>query len=353
VLKDLVTLGLVYMRKLNSRRCAAGPPLRPAHLRSPRTARRRLPAAAPWHPQSRPPPEAPGAPRAQLQSRPRRAAAAPQVLHDAAGGAAPVGRRARDAGGPAGGARRLPCLRTPPNAPAWWLVRLRPLPPTPERRLSSSEARRGLRSSLQPAPKIIPTVHRQAGGRGFLVLETNFRLYAYTESRLWAEVIGEFTEVLYALPNLLVAQITRESVLRAVDNGVEPQEVRPPLDPPPISASHRIRPSPPRGQVIDFLERNAHPLMAAQTPVLPETVVEQVRLWAKERDRIRDAPARLYEHFASVAVFDKAEQYARDNGVHLWSKRDAARPAACQLVVVADAHERMKSFLRSLRPAAS
>ena len=73
----------------------------------------------------------------------------------------------------------------------------------------------------------------------------------------------------------------------------------------------------------------------------------------EERDRIREAPARLYEHFASVAVFDKAEQYARDNGVHLWSKRDAARPAACQLVVVANAHERMKSFLRSLRPAAS
>ena len=192
-------------------------------------------------------------------------------------------------------------------------------------------------------------MHQQAGGRGFLVLETNFRLYAYTESRLWAEVIGEFTEVLYALPNLLVAQITRESVLRAVDNGVEPQEVRPPLDLPAISASHRIRPSPPRGQVIDFLERNAHPLMAALTPVLPETVVDQMRLWAAERDRLRYEPARLYENFLSFDVFSKTEQYARDIGVYLFSSRHQQVPKMCTLVVRADGHDRMKSFLAALK----
>jgi transcription initiation factor TFIIH subunit 4 len=138
------------------------------------------------------------------------------------------------------------------------------------------------------------------------------------------QVISEFAELLYQLPNLVVAQVTRESVLRAVDCGVSTQ------------------------QIVGFLERNAHPLMAALTPVLPETVVDQMRLWAAERDRLRPAPARLYENFVSLAVFDEAEQYARDIGVHLFSHRHQQIPKMCSLVVAADAHDRMKSFLKSL-----
>ena len=232
--------------------------------------------------------------------------------------------------------------------------------------------------------------HAEAGPsqRGFLVLETNFRLYSYTDSPLWVgqhvesavravpqltgpgllgparqaagrathpgraakplrarweaavrpcdpaevadsaaltsqvQVISEFAELLYQLPNLVVAQVTRESVLRAVDCGVSTQ------------------------QIVDFLERNAHPLMAALTPILPETVVDQMRLWAAERDRLRAAPARLYENFVSFAVFDEAEQYARDIGVYLFSRRQQT-PKMCALVVAADAHDRMRSFLKS------
>ena len=136
------------------------------------------------------------------------------------------------------------------------------------------------------------------------------------------QVISEFAELLYQLPNLVVAQVTRESVLRAVDCGVSTQ------------------------QIVDFHERNAHPLMAALTPILPETVVDQMRLWAGERDRLRSAPARLYENFVSFAVFDEAEQYARDIGVYLFSRRQQT-PKMCALVVAADAHDRMRSFLKS------
>ena len=122
-----------------------------------------------------------------------------------------------------------------------------------------------------------------------------------------------------------MAQITRESVLHAVDCGVSTQ------------------------QIVDFLERNAHPLMAALTPVLPETVVDQMRLWAAERDRLRYEPARLYENFLSFDVFSKTEQYARDIGVYLFSNRHQQVPKMCTLVVRADGHDRMKSFLAALK----
>ena len=62
----------------------------------------------------------------------------------------------------------------------------------------------------------------------------------------------------YVLPNLIVGSLTRDSIQAAVDHA--------------ISAS----------EIIGFLERNAHPRMASQVPVLPETVVNQIHLWAKE-----------------------------------------------------------------------
>lgn len=91
------------------------------------------------------------------------------------------------------------------------------------------------------------------GAGGFLILETNFRLYAYTSSTLWARVLASFARIEYVLPDLIVGSLTRQTVHRAVDAGVSAAEIE------------------------AFLKRNAHPRMAAQAPVLPETVVNQVR----------------------------------------------------------------------------
>ena len=139
-------------------------------------------------------------------------------------------------------------------------------------------------------------------------------------------MVREFATLEYQLPNLVVATLTRESVLRAVDAGVRPE------------------------QIISFLARNAHPLMAANTPVLPETVVHQIHLWAAERGRIAPVAGRLYENFASLALFDKVVQYARDIGAFEWCRREAA-PARCALVVGDAYHQQLKAFLQKTRDA--
>ena len=54
-------------------------------------------------------------------------------------------------GGSAGGKWLLPCLRTPPHLPTWWLRGLRPLLCAPERGPSRPEACSGLRSPPQAA----------------------------------------------------------------------------------------------------------------------------------------------------------------------------------------------------------
>ena len=90
--------------------------------------------------------------------------------------------------------------------------------------------------------------------------------------------------------------------------------------------------------------------MAAEIPILPETVVNQIHLWAGERQRVEFAPAMLYEQFNSEDEFVAAEKYARDLGALLWS-RAAPEAWKCVLAVMASAHPRIKSFLKERRPA--
>ncbi|PNT75328.1 hypothetical protein BRADI_1g30300v3 [Brachypodium distachyon] len=71
--------------------------------------------------------------------------------------------------------------------------------------------------------------------QGIVVVETNFRLYAYSASRLHCEILRLFSRVEYQLPNLIVGAITKESLYGAFDNGITAE------------------------QIISFLKQNAHP----------------------------------------------------------------------------------------------
>jgi hypothetical protein len=99
-------------------------------------------------------------------------------------------------------------------------------------------------------------------------------------------VLNLFVTLRYRFPNLVVGNITRESVRRALANG--------------ISAD----------QIISFLITHAHPQMrrnvsvsvtlcrdrltkypmgcvGLQNPLLPVTVQDQIRLWELERNRVK------------------------------------------------------------------
>merc|ERR1719400_1512281 len=70
---------------------------------------------------------------------------------------------------------------------------------------------------------------------GYIVVETNYRVYAYTSSDLQVALIGLFAEPLYRFPNLSVNIVTRDSCRQAFKGG--------------ISAA----------QIIRFLRMHAHP----------------------------------------------------------------------------------------------
>ena len=68
-----------------------------------------------------------------------------------------------------------------------------------------------------------------------IIVESNFKVYCYTSSSLHALLLGHFCEILVRLPNLVVGQLTAESVMKAMSHG--------------IRAAHMLR----------YLEAAAHP----------------------------------------------------------------------------------------------
>ena len=141
-----------------------------------------------------------------------------------------------------------------------------------------------------------------SSGGGFLVLETNFRLYAYTASPLWAQVVRIFADLRYMLPNMVVGDLTRDSVLAAARKGVTAADIA------------------------AFLGRNAHPRMhqasgveaaaaadgtgsgggggrSVEGAVMPENVLKLMEIWSNE-------PVRLSAHYTRAQERTHARKHA-------------------------------------------
>lgn len=163
-------------------------------------------------------------------------------------------------------------------------------------------------------------------GGGHVIVETNYRVYAYTTSAVEVEILRLFTRPDYRLPNLYVGMLTREGVLRALESG--------------ISAD----------QIVLYLRTHAHPqTKKTPGPAVPPTVCDQIRLWARERTRVREAAAVLYCDFPTDQVmgtqmFDKVAGAAADRGVLLWEDGEGKR-----LAVAAEGHDHMREVFRRIR----
>lgn len=153
--------------------------------------------------------------------------------------------------------------------------------------------------------------------QGFVVVETNFRMYAYSTSKLHCEILRLFSRIEYQLPNLLVGSITKESLYNAFENGITAD------------------------QIISFLQQNAHPRVAEKIPTVPENVTDQIRLWETDRNRVEMIPSHLYEDFPSREVFEAACDFAREYSGLLWEDSKKMR-----LIVRGDLHQHMRDFLR-------
>mmetsp|Transcript_11787 Transcript_11787/g.35952 ORF Transcript_11787/g.35952 Transcript_11787/m.35952 type:complete len:470 (+) Transcript_11787:146-1555(+) len=149
-----------------------------------------------------------------------------------------------------------------------------------------------------------------------IIAETNFRVYAYTQSRLQVDLISMFVHMRIRLPNLAVGQITNDSVRSALQNGITAE------------------------QIIGYL--NAHCSPKCRDRRIPSNVSQMIRLWEAERDRLQAKDAVLLDGFADEAGFDKVDKYAFETGAKLWSSKNRRT-----IAVSADSADAVCKFVRT------
>ncbi|KAL8729933.1 MAG: hypothetical protein Q9166_004378 [cf. Caloplaca sp. 2 TL-2023] len=152
--------------------------------------------------------------------------------------------------------------------------------------------------------------------KGFVVIETNYRIYAYTSSPLQIAILSLFARLSTRYPNMVSGKMTRESVRRAINMGITGD------------------------QIIDFLYTHAHVQMRKNATVLPPTVVDQIRLWQIEGERMKSTVGFLFKDFLSAAEYEGPCQYASDIGVLMW-KNNAKR------MFFVTKHEGVAAYLKS------
>lgn len=121
---------------------------------------------------------------------------------------------------------------------------------------------------------------------GYLVVETNYRVYAYTISDLQVSLLGLFAEVLYRFPNFAVAVITRDSVRERkviIEDTVMFSELA-------FQVRTAFRGGITATQIVRFLQMHCHSRQVSAAPTssksaIPPTVIDQIYLWEQERNR--------------------------------------------------------------------
>ncbi|SNX84600.1 probable TFB2 - TFIIH subunit (transcription/repair factor) [Melanopsichium pennsylvanicum] len=137
--------------------------------------------------------------------------------------------------------------------------------------------------------------------RGYIILETNYRLYAYTSNPLRVAVLSLFVTIKARFPNLVVGSITRDSVKSALANGITAE------------------------QIITYLTHHAHLQMHRNDPLLPVTVSDQIRLWEREKNRVQQNFGSLFTDFTSQFDFEEVSNYANQLGVLVWQDQAKRR----------------------------
>lgn len=160
-----------------------------------------------------------------------------------------------------------------------------------------------------------PGVGQAPTNQGFIIIETNYRLYAYTNSLLQIAVLSLFTRLTTRFPNLVSGKLTKESITRAVRTGIS------------------------SAQIISYLTSHAHPQMQKNTPFLPPTVMDQIRLWEYEGERVETTNGYLMREFSSEAEYRDLLGYAEALGVLVW-RNDAKR------MFFIDQIEQIQSYLK-------
>lgn len=153
-----------------------------------------------------------------------------------------------------------------------------------------------------------------------LIVEPNYHVYAYTDSRLYLAMVSLFVRIQSNFPSFVAGVLDRDSCLRAFSHGIT------------------------ANQIVSFLTHHAHPQMlqkraAGQLSVIPITLVDQLHLWGREIHRIKlNRNAYLYHEFVHAPEYERMVEMGKNvNGLLL------AVPEKRVLVMSYEGHRQIKA----------
>lgn len=161
----------------------------------------------------------------------------------------------------------------------------------------------------------------QTPGSGFIIIETNFRLYAYTSSPLQIALLSIFITLRSRHPNMVTGKLTKRSVQRAVQRGITAEQLCSYL----TAHAHPVMR---RTAVADWVVKQNQKALISDDPtavatdekftVIPRTILDQIKLWQMERDRVVSTSGYLLKDFASASEYLAPCRYADETGVLVW-----------------------------------
>ena len=133
---------------------------------------------------------------------------------------------------------------------------------------------------------------------GFIVAETNLKVYAYCSSLLSIRILDLFVELSVRVPNMVIGRVSQVKTHSAFARGIKAE------------------------QIIAYLEQNAHPETKKMDFAVPETFVHQLRLWEGEEQAIFPTAGTLFDAFSSIEQYQAARNHASDLKALLWSNEE-------------------------------
>lgn len=156
-----------------------------------------------------------------------------------------------------------------------------------------------------------------------LIIESNYHVYAYTDSDLNVAILSLFIKIQERFTNFITGMLDHESCQSAFRNGITSD------------------------QIIAFLTNHAHSNMRQdaisnhRSTILPPTLIDQIKLWELEQHRVSIQPACLYHQFPHTPDYERALQYANQIQCVL-----LAIPEKRLLVTTIEGHEDLYKWLK-------
>ncbi|KAK2722084.1 general transcription factor IIH subunit 4-like [Artemia franciscana] len=172
------------------------------------------------------------------------------------------------------------------------------------------------------ALSVIPgaSSHRlEMENQSYMIVESNYRLTAYTDSELQIALISLFAEPMYRLPGTLFSVITRDSVREALKHGIT------------------------AAQIIAFIKSHAYRDKMRDDPAINPVVADQIRLWELERERLTSQEGVLYNQFLSAPDFELLRNYAKQINVLVWESEPRRT-----IIVTKEGHDEVKKFWKRI-----